>query len=123
MITQTEIDRLRALAVAATPGIVRHNKDSEQIGEVSTESGHPLLQAQEQIGQGHKQRDADAAYATAAWNALPTLLDALEAAQRDSARCHRFIDEMCNETFDTWTNGYRMQQVALNIQAAMKGTP
>ena len=33
------------------------------------------------------------------------------------ARYQNFVEDMCNETFDTWTTGYRMQQIALNIQA------
>lgn len=46
----------------------------------------------------------------------------LEKAEKDAARCKRFIDEVCEETFDTWTNGYRMQQVAMNIKAAMEAS-
>jgi hypothetical protein len=50
------------------------------------------------------------------------LLDRVEKAKKDAERCKRFIDAMCEETFDTWTNGYRMQQVAMNIQHAMNIT-
>lgn len=50
------------------------------------------------------------------------LLDRLEKAEKDAERCKRFIDAMCEETFDTWTNGYRMQQVAMNIQHTMNIT-
>lgn len=53
---------------------------------------------------------------------LLELLDRLEKAEKDAERCKRFIDAMCEETFDTWTNGYRMQQVAMNVQHAMNIT-
>jgi hypothetical protein len=41
----------------------------------------------------------------------------IEALRADAARYRNFINDMCAETFDTWTTGYRMQQIALNIQA------
>lgn len=66
---------------------------------------------------------ANAAYIAAANPAaILSLLDRLEKAEKDAERCKRFIDAMCEETFDTWTNGYRMQQVAMNIQHAMNIT-
>ena len=47
-----------------------------------------------------------------------------EALRKDAERYRHFINQMCDETFDTWTTGYRMQQIAENIQAAMqKETP
>jgi hypothetical protein len=55
-------------------------------------------------------------------DAILDLIERVEKAEKDAARCKQFIDAMCEETFDTWTNGYRMQQVALNIQHAMNIT-
>lgn len=51
--------------------------------------------------------------------AILSLLERLEKAEKDAERCKSFIVEMCDETFDTWTNGYRMQQTAMNIKAAI----
>lgn len=55
-------------------------------------------------------------------DAIEALLARLEKAEKDTERCKRFIDAMCEETFDTWTNGYRMQRVAMNIQRSMNIT-
>ena len=46
-----------------------------------------------------------------------------KALKADAERYRAFIGQMCDETFDTWTTGYRMQQIAENIQAATKETP
>jgi len=46
----------------------------------------------------------------------------LAAVRKDAERMRHFINDMCVETFDTWTTGYRMQQVAMNIKAAMEKT-
>jgi hypothetical protein len=46
----------------------------------------------------------------------------LGAAQGQLVRSRNFVEDMCNETFDTWTTGYRMQQIALNIQSSAAPT-
>lgn len=51
---------------------------------------------------------------------MPKVGDAMYTANPSARRLHQcqcFIDDMCNETFDTWSTGYRMQQIALNIKA------
>ena len=69
---------LRALAMAVTKGPFRHNKDSEQVGDVSSEDGYPFAVIQSKTPRDHKQRDANAAYVAALLNAAPSLLDRLD---------------------------------------------
>ena len=88
----TDYEELRRLATAATPGPLHHNKDNEQIGDVSNEAGHPFLQVMQQQPRDHKQRDADAAYVAAALNAVPELLADLERKDALLRDCRTAID-------------------------------
>lgn len=117
---------LRRLAEAATQGewkwdgnVCDYDPYHESPWLVDEKDSYPPILG----GQIKCANPANASYIAAANPAaILELLDRLEKAEKDAERCKRFIDAMCEETFDTWTNGYRMQQVAMNIQHSMNIT-
>ncbi len=85
--TTTRADIEQALAAGPTDGPWRHNKDNEQIGDVSLLDGYmSIVSAQAVINEPWQQRDINAAYIAAVNPAAIRQLFAEEDARHDAEK-------------------------------------